>query len=126
MSIDVARDRAAVAWPYRRITAEQCERLHQAALWILERTGVRLELPRAVELLSGAGSAVDAERPRAHPRQLVAWALERAPRSFTLHDRDGTPAMVLDGSHTYYGPGSDCLRLLDHRTGNCASRSWQT
>ena len=117
MSIDVARDRAAVAWPYRRITAEQCERLHQAAVSILARTGVRLELPRAVELLRGAGCAVDAEGVVRIPATLVEWALERVPRSFTIYDRDGAPAMVLDGTHTYYGPGSDCLSILDHRSG---------
>ena len=117
MSIDVARDRATAAWPYRRISGEQCEQLHQAALSILERTGVRLELPRAVELLRGADCAVDTEGIVRIPGALVDWALERVPRSFTIYDRDGAPAMVLDGTRTYYGPGSDCLAILDHRSG---------
>ena len=51
------------------------------------------------------------------PASLVAWALERVPRSFTIYDQTAEPAMVLDGTRTYYGPGSDCLHLLDHRTG---------
>jgi trimethylamine--corrinoid protein Co-methyltransferase len=99
------------------VTSAQCERLHRAAVSILERTGVRLELPRAVELLRGAGARVDADGIARIPPDLVTWALERAPRAFTVFDQTGAPAMELDGERTYYGPGSDCLNLLDHRTG---------
>jgi trimethylamine---corrinoid protein Co-methyltransferase len=102
---------------YARVTESDCERLHEAALSILERTGIRFPLERATALLGAAGAAVDdGDRVRI-PRELVAWALKRAPRSVTLHDRAGAPAAVLDGSRTHYGPGSDCLRLLDHRSG---------
>lgn len=103
-------------WPYRRITGDQCERLHEAAVRILGRTGVRLEWPPAVDLLRTAGATVDEQRVRIHP-ELIAWALDRVPREFTLYDRAGEAAMVLDGTHTSYGPGSDCLNVLDHRTG---------
>ena len=77
-----AWERSATAtWPYRRVTDAQCERLHRAAVSILERTGVRLELPRAVELLRGAGARVDADGIVRIPADLVDWALERAPRA---------------------------------------------
>ncbi len=112
-----ATGRAAAEWPYRRVTDAQCETLHRAAVGVLEHTGVRLELPRAVVLLRGAGALVDADGIVRLPSALVDWALERVPRAFTIHDQTGEPAMVLDGERTYYGPGSDCLNLLDHRTG---------
>ena len=64
---------------------------------ILLCTGVRLERPRAVELLRGADCTVDADGIVHIPATLIDWALERAPRSFTIYDRDGEPAMVLDG-----------------------------
>ncbi len=117
MSASGATGRGAVDWPYRRVTDAQCETLHRAAVSVLERTGVRLELPRAVELLRGAGARVDAEGIVRIPPSLVDWALERAPRAFTVYDQTGAPTMVLDGERTFYGPGSDCLNLLDHRTG---------
>ena len=102
---------------YARITSEQCEALHEAALHILEHTGVRLPLESAVAALRDAGALVsDGDRVRI-PAALVAWALERAPGSVTLYDRRGDPALVLDGTRTYYGPGSDCLSILDHRDG---------
>jgi trimethylamine--corrinoid protein Co-methyltransferase len=102
---------------YARISAAQCEAIHAAALSILERTGVRLSLPAAVERLRDAGAAVrDGDLVRIPPA-LVAWALERAPSSVTLYDRGGEAAMTLDGTRTFYGPGSDCLHVLDHRDG---------
>ena len=117
MSDTIARERATAAWPYQRLSGSACQRLHEAAVTILRRTGVRLELPRAVELLRDADCGVDDNGIVRIPPALVEWALERAPRSFTMYDRDGEPAMVLDGSRTYYGPGSDCLHIIDHRTG---------
>jgi hypothetical protein len=102
---------------YARISPAQCEALHEAALSILERTGARLPLPSAVACLRDAGALVsDGDRVRV-PRELVEWALERAPGTVTLHDRRGEPALVLDGTRTYYGPGSDCMSILDHRDG---------
>ena len=102
---------------YARITPDQCEALHEAALHILEHTGARLPLESAVGSLRDAGAVVsDGNRVRL-PRELVEWALERAPGSVTLYDRRGEPALLLDGTHSYYGPGSDCLSILDHRSG---------
>lgn len=117
MSTGVAGGRAAASWPYSRITSRQCAALHGAALRILEHTGVRLELPRAVTLLREAGARVDASGRVRLPPDLVGWALEHTPNRFTLYDQTGAAAMTLDGDSTYYGPGSDCLNLLDHRTG---------
>jgi trimethylamine--corrinoid protein Co-methyltransferase len=102
---------------YARISASQCEELHEAALAILDRTGVRLPSRRALALLASAGAPATAGDRVRVPRDLVEWALERAPRSLVLHDRAGAPALRLDGSRTYYGPGSDCLSVLDHRDG---------
>lgn len=109
--------RALGAAPYARVTPAQCAAIHEAALHILERTGVRLLLPRAVKLVREAGGLVrDTDHIRI-PRELVSWALAAAPRSVTLYDRAGAPALVLDGTSTAYGPGSDCLHILDHRSG---------
>jgi trimethylamine---corrinoid protein Co-methyltransferase len=101
---------------YARISLAQCEALHEAALSILEHTGARLPLPSAIKRLRDAGALVsDDDRVRI-PRDLVEWALDRAPDTVTLYDRRGEPALVLDGTRTFYGPGSDCLHILDHRS----------
>ena len=43
---------------FGRLSPQQCEKLHNASLEILERTGVRLYEPEAVELLKKAGAFV--------------------------------------------------------------------
>jgi trimethylamine---corrinoid protein Co-methyltransferase len=43
--------------------------------------------------------------------------LATAPKRLTLHDRHGRVAMRAWGYNTYYGGGSDCLNVLDHRSG---------
>ncbi|MBI3362694.1 MAG: trimethylamine methyltransferase family protein [Chloroflexi bacterium] len=102
---------------FSRLTPEQCQQLHDASLAILERTGVRLYEAEAVELVRQAGATVtDGDRVRI-PAQLVERALATTPKSVTLFDRDGHPAMPLEGYRNYFGPGSDCLNIVDHCTG---------
>ncbi len=100
---------------FARLTAAQCERLHEATLRVLERTGLLVEEPEALELLRRAGAAVDGARVRLGAR-LVEWALAVAPRSVTLYDREGRAAMVLEPRNVCFGPGSDCIYCFDHRT----------
>jgi len=102
---------------YDRLTPDQCQRLHEASLEILDRTGVRLLEPAAVELLRRAGASVeDGDRVRI-PARLVDWALSVAPKALTLYDRLGRAAITCAGDAVAFGPGSDCLHVIDHRTG---------
>jgi trimethylamine---corrinoid protein Co-methyltransferase len=102
---------------YDRLTPGDCRLLHEASLTILERTGVVLHDAEAVERLHGAGARVTDDG-RVHvPATLVDWALAVAPRSVTLHDRSGAPRLALEGDNAFFGPGSDCLNIVDHRMG---------
>jgi trimethylamine--corrinoid protein Co-methyltransferase len=51
------------------------------------------------------------------PPDVVERAIASAPRSFTLHDRDGNPHADLGGDRVHFVPGSSGLKILDHRTG---------
>jgi trimethylamine--corrinoid protein Co-methyltransferase len=102
---------------FRYLSDEDCARIHQASLEILDRTGVKLHHREAVALLKKAGARVE-EGDRVYvPAGLVEQALSTAPKSVTLYDRHGEPALLLEGDRCYYGPGSDCLNIIDHRTG---------
>lgn len=102
---------------FRHLSDQQCERLHQASLEILARTGVKLHYSEAVDLLEDAGASVeDGNRVRV-PADLIERALETVPKSISMFDRLGRLAMHLEGDRCYYGPGSDCLNIIDHRTG---------
>jgi trimethylamine--corrinoid protein Co-methyltransferase len=48
---------------------------------------------------------------------MVEAALETAPKEVVLHNRNGEPALRIGGYRTFYGTGSDCLNILDHRSG---------
>lgn len=102
---------------YDRLTPADCARLHDASLSILERTGVRLMDAEAVERMRAAGARVGDDGRVFVPGSLVEWGLSVAPRSVTLHDRSGAPKLVLEGDNAYFGPGSDCMWIIDHRTG---------
>ena len=99
-----------------RLSAAQCERLHEATLRELERTGLLVQEPEALELLGRAGAQVDGDRVRI-PERLVERAFDTAPREAVLYDRDGRPAIRCAGDNVYFGPGSDCMYCHDHRTG---------
>jgi trimethylamine---corrinoid protein Co-methyltransferase len=101
----------------RKLSDDQVEQLHYASLEILERTGVRLYEPEALELLQTKGVKVeDGNRVRV-PAGLVEWALSVAPKRTVLCDRNGRRVMPLERNNVFYGPGSDCPNVIDLRTG---------
>jgi len=99
-----------------RLSDEQFEKMHAASLEILERIGVRLHLQEAIDLLKKAGARVEGDLVFV-PHTLVEKALAAAPKQVTLHDRHGNPVMPLGGNRCFFGPGSDCLNIIDHRSG---------
>jgi trimethylamine--corrinoid protein Co-methyltransferase len=112
-----SNDRAFGSAQFRRLSDEQCRKLYWACLEILERTGVRLYDQEALDLLKKAGvSATDGNRVRIPPG-LVEKAFTTAPRWVTLCDRHGNRVMSVEGRRSFFGPGSDCLNIVDHRTG---------
>jgi trimethylamine--corrinoid protein Co-methyltransferase len=102
---------------FRRLSDEQCQKLHSAGLEILDRTGVRLYHQPAIDLLQKAGARVSEGNRVRVPPTLVEKALATAPEQVTLYNRHGKPAIPLQGRRTFFGTGSDCLNIVDHRTG---------
>ena len=110
-------DRSFSSVQFGRLSPEQCERIHNASLEILARTGVRLYDQEALDLLKKAGAFIsDGNRVRI-PAGLVEKAFSTVPKRVTLYDRHGEPTLYLEGYRCYYGTGSDCLYIRDHRTG---------
>ena len=102
---------------FRKVSDDQVERLHHASLEILDRTGVRLYEPEALQLLQKKGVQVeDGTRVRIPPG-LVEWALSVAPKRAVLCDRNGRRVMPLERHNVFYGSGSDCPNVIDVRTG---------
>ena len=93
------------------------ERIVDEAFVVLERSGVLIEDPHALERLQKVGLKADPETKRVqYPRALVEKALADAPSSLTLCDRDGNPVAVLEGDNVHFVPASSALRILDRKT----------
>ncbi len=92
-------------------------RIVDEALSVLERTGVLIEDPHALERLAQAGIHADPATSRVtFPRATVEQALADAPSSITLHDREGTAYATLEGDNVHFVPASSALRILDRKT----------
>lgn len=101
----------------RKLSNAECQKLHWASLEILERTGARLHHQPAIDLLKKAGASVTDGNLVRIPPALVENAVSTAPNEVTLYNRDGNPTMPIKNYQTFFGTGSDCLNILDHRTG---------
>jgi trimethylamine--corrinoid protein Co-methyltransferase len=110
----------------------QIERIYQASLTCLERTGVNVLNAEARRLLIEAGADADGVRVRL-PRDIVEDALLAAPSSFKLWRRPiggaggreaaefleicATPLDAGNPDCVHFGPGLTCTYFLDPETG---------
>ncbi len=97
------------------INDEQIQYIHQATLEVLERTGVQVTHPRALELFHGAGAHIHADRVRI-PAWLVEESIRKAPARVVLGNRDGSRKVYLEGNKSWFGPSLDCVDYLDPLT----------
>ena len=97
---------------------DQCAQIHQAALEILRRTGVRVFHEEALRLLAEADCLVRDENRVFIPEALVEWALQQPPSRVTLCMRGGNQiAAALQERNVNFGLGSDCPNFIDPSSG---------
>ncbi len=102
----------------RMLTPDDCQKIHEASLEILRKTGVRVYHAGALALLRKAGALVTDENLVRIPASLVEWAMRQAPSSVALCARGSSRVVApLYGNNVNFGPGSDCPNYLDPRTG---------
>jgi trimethylamine--corrinoid protein Co-methyltransferase len=114
----ICSNQHALLSPYAgKLSEGQSQKLYWACLEILERTGVCLYDQEAIDLLKNAGAEVtDGNRVRI-PSGMVEKAFSTVPKNVTLYNRNGKRTMQVGGNRSYFGTGSDCLHIIDHRTG---------
>lgn len=101
---------------FRYLSEEQKKKIHYAALYILEKVGVKVLGKAGVDILRDAGARVEGDKVFI-PQHLVKKALSSAPSSITLYDRNGDPAIYAHGRNVYYGAGPNCTGTQDYLTG---------
>ncbi len=94
----------------------QIQRVYQATLECLQRTGVAVRNPEARELLIQAGAQADGERVRI-PAHIIQDAVAANPRSFSLWGREGDAHIRVVPDRVYFGPGPTCTYFVDPQTG---------
>jgi trimethylamine--corrinoid protein Co-methyltransferase len=99
------------------LTPKKAARIHELSLVILEKTGVRIDHPEAVDLLMSAGAKKDPDDRYLLSRRMIDEALEKVNKKVALFDREGNRAMLLKPGKTYFGTGSDALYNVDRKTG---------
>jgi len=94
------------------------DRFVDAAMQVLERTGVKVLSERAVAVFREHGAGFDAERRIVRLREdLVRGALASAPRTFVLGSRDGSCDLDLASGDTYMTSDGCGIEVIDWRTG---------
>jgi trimethylamine--corrinoid protein Co-methyltransferase len=108
---------------YTVLSNEECHRVHEESLKILERTGVRVETPIGRNILRDAGADVDDNTKLVRfPKSLVESSLKSITRDFTLSARRPGADLVfkdgiLNGGESVLLPDGACPLVLDSRSG---------
>jgi trimethylamine---corrinoid protein Co-methyltransferase len=98
---------------FRLLDESQILRIHHAALRILNETGVRVNLEKAIDLLAGHGARVREGNIVEIPPFMVEDALGSAPSNVTLFNRRKEPVMELGGRRIHFGTGTDLPKTVD-------------
>ncbi len=97
---------------YQPLRPDQVEQIHQAALQVLQGTGVAVENERALALYRQGGARVTGERVYISPA-MVAEGLEKAPSRVLLAGRQPEQDVLLEGKRVYAGTGGSPTTVLD-------------
>lgn len=100
--------------PLEILTEEEVEAIWRGILAVLEKTGVRFEDKKALEILDKGGSKVDYDDMRVRfPPGLVTECLRKCPSSFRLEGRDRENDVVIGANKLYFcsSPGMQSVDL---------------
>jgi trimethylamine---corrinoid protein Co-methyltransferase len=97
------------------INDDQIHQIHQATLEVLEKTGVKISHPEALEYLSAGGCRVDGDIVRM-PGWLVEDCIRKAPSRLVLGTHTGKRTVFLEKGKSWFGPSLDCIDYMDPAT----------
>ena len=103
---------------YKPLTDAEVERIHRAALDVLEQVGFAEAIPSCIELFTEAGATLTDQGRLLIPRALVEDALAKAARHFVLPGQDPKHDMEPWGKKVYFGTAGAAVHVVDleHRS----------
>lgn len=102
---------------YQPLQPSDIDKIHDAALGVLERVGVGDGIPQFVSAATDAGCTTTDGGRVLLPRGLIEDLVARAPSAITLFGRDPRHDLELSGTRVHYGTGGAAISVLDSRTG---------
>jgi trimethylamine--corrinoid protein Co-methyltransferase len=94
------------------------QRIHEATLSVIEKTGVRFPSIRALDIWEEHGATVDREKQIVKaPAELIQNALATAPPEYILAARSQDQDLYLDGNHVYVGTDGCGVEVIDLYSG---------
>ena len=97
---------------YEVLNVEGIERIDDAALGILEDTGIDFRDDESARIWRQAGAEVTGHRVRI-PRQLVRRLIASIPDQFTYHARNPERSVEVGGRHMIFGPAYGTPNVID-------------
>ncbi len=98
----------------RMLSEEKVVRIHDAAIEVLEKTGINIATESARKLLADAGCTVSRGSDIVKvPRRIVEDAIASCVKEITIYDREGVECMRLGGRRSYFGIGTTCIYFRD-------------
>lgn len=98
---------------YRVLTDADMPRIHEAALTLLEKTGLSNAIPSCVALIEGAGGKLDDRGRLLFPRALVEDTIANAARRFPICGQKPEHDMEPWGLKTYFGTAGAAVHIAD-------------
>ena len=102
---------------YRPLQDRDLERIHRAALDLLEQIGFSDPIPSCIELVTAAGGTLTGDGRLLFPRALVEDTLVKAARRFPLHAQDPARDIEPWGKKVYFGTAGAAVHIVEPETG---------
>jgi len=106
---------------YQPLSAQQIDTVHNAAVTILEKTGITYEsgLEKTVDMLEKNGAPVNREKKRImFPGDLVTASVKKAPKKVVLCGQNPDNDLHLTEDRVHLGTGGAAIKILDPDTGD--------
>jgi len=104
--------------PYSTMSENDKRQIHEAALEVMEKTGVRIHSKNARKGLKAAGCIVDDKSPDVKfPKDVVRSLTSKAPSRIVLAGRTKEFDLPCDGTHSYYTTDGCGISVWDAKTG---------
>ena len=117
------------------LSEDNIQQVHETAVTILEKTGIRVDDPNARKVFARAAGGKEIRERVFIPKEMVEWAIEAAPSRLDLYGRDGKAGFRLDSSGTeqtvfgigvtnlyYQDPLTDGVQPFERKHMVCATR----